>query len=115
MQNPHAVDRRLATLNIDVAAQTRRAARITKEKHALDGVVFFVFKLRQGVDGGSGALRVALQDEAFVWIFLESRLDLFDNLVSLACAHVTWGRTSSVPGLDICKSGASYTVLYWQW
>lgn len=54
--------------------------RIADEENALDGIESRASKLGHGIYSGGGTLRVALKDEAFVRVGLQSSIDLIDDL-----------------------------------
>lgn len=69
-----------AAVGVDVAGQAGAVLRVADEEDALDGVHGGAGEAGHGVDGGGGALGVALEDEAHVGVGGEGRSDLVDDL-----------------------------------
>ena len=75
------VARRSAAVVINIAGQTRLVKWVTDQEHALDSVEVSACELGHGVDGGRGALGVALEDEALVGGGAQGAGDLVDNVL----------------------------------
>ena len=69
-----------AAVSVDVAIKAPAVHWVADKEDTLDGVHVGAGELGHGVDGGGGALGVALEDEAHVGVGAEGGLDLVDNL-----------------------------------
>ena len=77
-----------AAVGVDIAGETGTVLWVADEEDSLDGVHVGAGELGHGVDGGGGALGVALEDEAHVGVGAEGGLDLVDNLGWILAMHV---------------------------
>lgn len=71
-----------AAVGVDIAGEAGTVLWVADEEDSLDGVHVGAGELGHGVDGGGGALGVALEDEAHVGVGAEGGLDLVDNVLS---------------------------------
>lgn len=77
-----------AAVGVDIAGEAGTVLWVADEEDSLDGVHVGAGELGHGVDGGGGALGVALEDEAHVGVGAEGGLDLVDNLGWMLAMHV---------------------------
>jgi len=63
-----------------IASQATTVLGITNEENTLDGVEGSAGQLGKSIDSGSGALRVAFEDEAFVRVGSKSRCNVVHDL-----------------------------------
>lgn len=69
-----------AAVGVDVASKAGAVLWVADQEDTLDGIHRRAGEFGHGVDGGGGALGVALEDEAHVGVCGEGRGDLVDNL-----------------------------------
>lgn len=82
-------------VSVDVASKTGAVFRVADKEDALHGVEARAGQLGESVCGCSSSLRVTLEEEALVWVCLQGRLDLADD-VGGSCGRVL----RSVGGVD---------------
>lgn len=80
VRNSTCARRRLATVTIDIASEVRLVLRVTNENHPLDSVKVGTGELRQGIDSGSGTLRISFEDETGARVGCEGGFDLADDV-----------------------------------
>lgn len=76
---PRSASSGLSAHGIDVASQVRLVLRVAQENDSLDSVESSTSELRHCIDGSSGTLRVALEDEAGVRVRCEGVLNFGDD------------------------------------
>lgn len=63
-----------------IASQTTAVLWVTNEENTLDGVESSAGQLGKSIDSGSSALRVTLENKAFIGAGSKSRCDVVDDL-----------------------------------
>lgn len=88
IRDPNRIERCSAAVLIDVRGETSMMVRIAHEKDGTDGIEGCACNPGHCIDCRGSALRVALKDETFIRICLESGRNLVDDLLRLVSLHI---------------------------